>query len=221
MLDERFWSKVQKSDGGCWEWTAHRNRKGYGRFSVNAAIGPRFAHRLAFADAFGRIPAGKFILHGCDNPACVNPAHLRIGTAKENVADMDERQRRVTPAVNGEANPFSKLTDEKVTAIRAAYIDGMPRTELSASFDVNPLTLQDIIYGRSWTHLFGVNGSPTLADLRAARRARPGAKITEETVKEIRRRLATGEQGKDIAEAYGIHKATVSDIKCGKIWRHV
>lgn len=221
MLNDRFWTKVDKTGpNGCWVWLANKNNKGYGMFSISAVVGKKLAHRLSYEGAKGRIPKGRFVLHSCDNPACVNPDHLRIGNAKENVADMIERGRKVTTPMPGMLNSQSRLTDEQVIAIRLAYLAGERRETIAPRYDISVLSVSDIIGGKSWRHLFGVNGAPSLADLKAvaASNTKSAAKITLETAREIRQRLANGEMGKDLAVAYGIHKATISDIKLQKIW---
>lgn len=87
---ERFWSKVTKSDG-CWEWTAHRDKKGYGSFGFSGKV--QKAHRVAYILTFGELPDGAHILHSCDNPSCVNPGHLRTGTHTDNMQDKVMRGR--------------------------------------------------------------------------------------------------------------------------------
>jgi hypothetical protein len=224
MLDNRFWSKVlHNPESGCLEWTANRNNKGYGMFSVSSFVGKRLAHRLSYEDAFGRIPPGRFVLHSCDNPKCVNPTHLRLGDAKENVADMDQRGRRKSPHLRGEANPIAKQTDETVSAIRRLYVAGVPLDDICAKFNITRETMHDYTGGRSWKHLLGQDGSPSLEQLKEenSRRRRNNAVLTDDIVAEIKRRLASGEQGKALAAEYGVHKATISDIKQRKTWQHV
>lgn len=80
-LEERFWSKVEKSEG-CWNWTAHKNGQGYGRFMLDKKV--RFAHRVAYELAVEPIPEGMSIDHMCHNESCVKPAHLRLVTQKQN-----------------------------------------------------------------------------------------------------------------------------------------
>lgn len=88
-LEERFWAKVQKGEG-CWEWQAAKTN-GYGRINVEGRAIP--AHRLAYELTNGPIPQGLFVLHSCDNPGCVNPEHLRAGTALDNMLDRSARGR--------------------------------------------------------------------------------------------------------------------------------
>lgn len=93
-VDERFWAKVdRRGDDECWEWQAHTDRGGYGQFSPERSRQVA-AHRWSLASHTGKsIPQGMFVLHSCDNPACVNPAHLRLGDHADNMRDRKERGR--------------------------------------------------------------------------------------------------------------------------------
>ena len=104
--EERFWAKVDvRSDSECWEWQACSMLRGYGALTINYKTS--YAHRVSWEIANGPIPDGTFILHSCDNRLCVNPAHLRPGTAKENTQDMFTRgrnwQSQVTHCPKGHA----------------------------------------------------------------------------------------------------------------------
>lgn len=89
-IGERFWKKVHKTET-CWNWTAYTDRSGYGSFRFNNKI--HKAHRISFLLANGYIDNNLDVLHGCDNPSCVNPEHLRLGTDKDNVQDTLNRKR--------------------------------------------------------------------------------------------------------------------------------
>jgi hypothetical protein len=152
-IAERFWEKVAKSDG-CWLWTAFRTEKGYGKLAGSRS--PVRAHRVSYELAFGHIPEGLCVLHRCDNPPCVRPDHLFLGTEADNSADMKAKRRGRGPAMQGTAHPRAKLTDEQVVAIRAAY---QPRivsaAVLAAKFGVSRATIDGIVSGRYWKHLLG------------------------------------------------------------------
>lgn len=93
---ERFWAKVNVAGPhDCWEWTAGTDRAGYGRISLGGRGDRRLvgAHRASWQIVNGPIPDGLFVLHSCDNPPCVNPQHLRVGTNADNMADMVVRGR--------------------------------------------------------------------------------------------------------------------------------
>jgi hypothetical protein len=91
----RFFAKVQKKeDGGCNLWTGYRNADGYGKVTVNRV--QHSAHRLIFEAEIGPIPNGMVVRHKCDNPSCVNPEHLEIGTHADNASDRAKRGRSAT-----------------------------------------------------------------------------------------------------------------------------
>lgn len=106
----RFWSKVKRAVAGCWFWQAGIQSAGYGCITLNGK--QLCAHRVAYMLATGKdIPAGLWVLHSCDNPACCNPAHLRLGTHADNMRDMARRGRGRGGAPCGERNGNARHAD--------------------------------------------------------------------------------------------------------------
>ena len=91
-IESRFWSMVEKGDS-CWNWTGSLSKKGYGQISKTRNDGPELAHRLSYRLFVGPIPNGIMVLHKCDNPKCVNPSHLFLGTSGDNTQDMVQKER--------------------------------------------------------------------------------------------------------------------------------
>lgn len=114
----RFWSKVDRSGDGCWEWQACRTSNGYGHSHTHT--GMRYSHRISYTLTCGPIPDGMHVLHRCDNPPCCNPAHLWLGTHDDNQADKVTKGRQAA----GESVGTSKLTDHQVAEIRRRYVRG-------------------------------------------------------------------------------------------------
>lgn len=147
-VEERFWAKVDKdTPSGCWMWTAHRNQWGYGVFSGE---GRRLilAHRFSFRATQGPTPEGKIVCHTCDNPACVNPAHLYLGTHWDNAQDCVRRGRR--PRQDGERNYNAKVTQRQVKEIRKRYANGEGILGLAAEYPVGKSQIYSIVKGQAW-----------------------------------------------------------------------
>lgn len=156
---KRFWSKVSISGGpqSCWEWKAAKDKDGYGVTSFNKKwIG---AHRLAWILAKGEIPDGLCVCHHCDNPSCVNPSHLFLGTVKDNTQDMIRKGRscvwtRPECVVRGSVHSSAKLTEDDVREMRRKYaMNESNQTELSREYGVSSGRVSEIITLKSWTHV--------------------------------------------------------------------
>jgi hypothetical protein len=108
------------------------------------------SHRMAYALTHGEIPEGMHVRHDCDNPKCCNPAHLKLGTPAENMADKKARQRASRLGKPGTANPAAKLNWTKVRAIRARGALKIPGTVIAREFGVDQTTVSNILLGKSW-----------------------------------------------------------------------
>lgn len=150
-IKDRFWEKVEIIPfHSCWEWTASfkdkRNR--YGSICLNGKPYP--AHRLSYEMHNGKIPNGFHVLHSCDNPPCVNPKHLRIGTNADNSRDRVIRGRSLV----GIKNHKRVLTEHQIVEIRKKHaINGLGSRRLSNEYKVSRTNIRAIIKGDTWKHL--------------------------------------------------------------------
>ena len=149
--EDRFWEKVEvRGPEDCWEWTAYKNRKGYGYFSI-AGAGVTGAHRVSWEFANGSIPPGLYVLHSCDRPSCVNPAHLRTGTQTDNMRDMIGRGRSWQP--KGVTNSKAKLSESDVLDIRRRCAGGEKRVPVAKLYGVTRSTVSRIVSLKTWAHI--------------------------------------------------------------------
>lgn len=154
-LAERVWAKVDQS-GHCWTWTG-KKRTGYGRIYRHGRWEP--ATHAVWEVVHGTpVPPGMIICHHCDNPPCVRPDHLFLGTHADNVADRDRKHRRATPPrmldQNGSKNLTAKLTDDQVREIRTKYATGNFRQiDLGREYGVSKSLIGLIYHRKCWTHI--------------------------------------------------------------------
>jgi len=142
---ERFWEKVDKTDT-CWLWFGSKT-KGYGKMNINHHC--VYAHRFIWEETYGPIPEGLMVLHHCDNPPCVKPSHLFLGTASDNEYDSVNKGRHFDNA--GEKHPLAKLTAIQVREIRLVYIPRiLPFRKLASQYNVSQSTIQQVLNRRTW-----------------------------------------------------------------------
>jgi len=149
-LEERFWRKVQKTEHDlCWIWSGSKNKKGYGRLGSGGKKQKYYlAHRVSYTINKGEIPEGLYVLHSCDNPSCVNPNHLRVGTGSENIKEAYDKGRKQNPILFGEDNPKSKLTIDQVKFIKSNPQLG--HKTIADMFGLSPNCIRGVRIGRTW-----------------------------------------------------------------------
>jgi len=197
-LDKRFWAKVDKrKEDECWEWQGRRlNHEDapdydYGVIYEGGIDGGRaiLTHRVSWQLHNGPIPKGLYVCHSCDNPSCVNPAHLFLGTQFDNMRDMSKKER----------GWHRKLTGEQVKEIHQRWrSEKISKSQLACEYGITNSTLLSLLSGQSWHHLFPGDYERTLSP-----RER---RLPDETVREIRRRYDAGEGVKQLMESMGMAK---------------
>jgi len=144
----RFEDKyIPEPNSGCWLWTASTDPKGYGKIAIDRH--PYIATRVSLAIAGRRPKAGENACHRCDNPTCVNPDHLFLGSQKENIHDMIAKGRHAV----GERMPRSTLTSGQVLAIKFLHSLGRSGKKMAAQYGVATMTVSRIINGHAWKHI--------------------------------------------------------------------
>lgn len=148
---ERFWSKVNKTDdpSQCWLWQSAFDQDGYGLFKVNSRMvrAPRYMYQLVK----GAIPLGYHVMHSCDNPPCVNPNHLSVGTGKDNHHDSSLKGRRHNQ--QGALNNCAKLTSDAIVKIRQLHGQGLSNKEIAKRFHVSRSNIGFICARQTWRHI--------------------------------------------------------------------
>jgi hypothetical protein len=181
-LASRFWSKVAvASDDECWTWLAGCNKQGYGTISRGGRDSENLlAHRASWEILRGPVPDNLCVLHTCDNPACVNPKHLFLGTRKDNLEDMTRKGRRAyglrhgaytrperrtygdrngsrlhpDRVARGSKQPGAKLSESIVAELRRRYKEGgVTYRELAAEFGVYVTVVQKAVTRATWAHV--------------------------------------------------------------------
>lgn len=192
-LIDRFWVKVKKGKPDeCWAWLFGVDNNGYGQFSVNGR--PVKAHRVAWMIVNGEIKNGLHCLHKCDNPICVNPSHLFLGTHAENMKDMTEKGRNFIP--HGELCPLHKLTNEQVLEIRRLCKSGLTNKAIAKRFKIDKTHVYQIKAFRIWKHIGG-------------ERAKIQKPCNNEQKTLIRTLSKTGITQREIASIVGVTQAMV------------
>jgi hypothetical protein len=146
---QRFWSKatITANPEKCWNWTAYKVKRGYGRIRLGDKS--HLAHRVAYYLTYGEYPEDLLVCHSCDNPACINPNHLFLGTTLDNVTDKMQKGRH-DPS-RGEKNGLAKLTWDKVRMIRSQYATGQfTQKQLAQHYGIGKSVLSRVVRNEMW-----------------------------------------------------------------------
>jgi len=142
---ERFFKKFTVSDCGCWVWSGASTKFGYGVMG-----GPNrtvlYAHRVSHEIHKGEIPTGFVVMHKCDNPKCVNPDHLCVGTHAENIKDCIAKGR----SSRGEKNGMARITRLQVDEMRKRVLCGERQCDVAKEYGISKSHISSICNGRRW-----------------------------------------------------------------------
>ena len=192
LEDFNFEKRIVVDENGCWNWTKGLTQRGYGKLSF--AGKDVTAHRISWLKYKGPIPDGMLVCHHCDNCKCVNPDHLFIGNSMENNHDMMRKGRHT----HGDAH-WTRL-----------YPERLPKG------DEHPLRKNPSLAARGERH--GRYGNPH-GTVRGE--AQGSSKLTDVAVMEIRTKFINGKLQYQLAEEYGVYKASISKVITGASWQHV
>ena len=155
-LETLFYEKVRKTDS-CWEWIGSLIGNGYGRFWVKGDKGGKwlYAHRLSWMIHYDEEPTmNLWVLHKCDNPPCVRPDHLWLGTPSDNSQDREDKGRSNKIGVRGENSHFSKLIEKQVLEIRELYKPRIiTRRMLAEFYNTSVPNIEHITSRKTWKHI--------------------------------------------------------------------
>lgn len=198
ILSHVGWNVVQRdtpfADGPCWEWRGNRECGGYGRFSMNGKKVK--THRAAYETWVGPIPEGMVVRHMCDNPPCINPEHLKLGTPKDNARDREEHGR--------DKNGNQRFSDEDILEIARLGLEGVSTKEIADRFSCSLSHVQRVISGSVRKDL--------------PRRTKSRTRLGWDNVRYIRSPEGMSEQNVVLAHRFGVDPSVISAVKHNRKW---
>lgn len=208
----RLLARISVSPEGCFNWKLSCDRKGYGQSGLEGKT--RYAHVMSYETFRGPVPVDMYVLHRCDNPRCINPAHLFLGTQLDNMRDCISKGRHAW----GEKVPNARLKNADILQIVERYAAGEPSTDLAKAYDVKYRVIWQILVGETYR---GVKRQTF-----TLKYGRPGedhncAKLTDDNVRSIRQAVAAGASRASQARKYGVSGTHISKIVLGKAWQHL
>ena len=195
---DRFFSKIEKTNS-CWNWSAQIYPSGYGAFYMNSKN--TLSHRASWVIHFGEIPKGMLVCHACDNPKCVNPDHLWLGTHKENTNDMIVKGRKkIMPA---------KIDHDFHKCVFDLYLKGFNQRDIAKKFSVHQKTIWRILH--------------TFIDVRKniLGENNPLNKLKKTEVLEIRNEYARTRKIIGLSEKFNVSRGCIENIIYRRSWKHI
>jgi len=199
---ENFFNKVCKTEG-CWYWIAFVNQDGYGSFWMDKKAIK--AHRASYLLFKGSIPEKMCVCHFCDEPSCVNPEHLWLGTHKENMADMVKKKR----IPFGEQRPNNKIPIYLRKEIAEQYKNGMTQLKLAEKYNCSASAIWNAVH-----HILPVGWNPK-------GEKHPRSKLKVDDIIDILNLDSAGVSCKEISEGYPVTQQAIRLIVKGKNWSHI
>lgn len=234
--EEKFWKKVDKTpgfgpNGDCWKWTGNTSGKGYGWISWAAlretmGLGPGknvLAHRVTYTLLVGPIPKGLDLLHSCDTPLCVNPAHLTPGTRKDNMQDAVSKGRVRT----GENTAGSVLTAEQAEQIKIRHAAGYSYLAIQQITGLDYYLIRSVTVPTNWKSVAVQDDDPRVLALKPEAKeymeniVKGSRPLSPNQIREIKIRLRDGESQASIARHFNCADNIISRIHRGKTWASV
>ncbi len=212
-LQERFWDRVKKTEG-CWEWQKYRDSNGYGEFQFceNKKKGNISAHRYSYFLANPGADETLIVCHKCDNPCCVRPDHLFLGTHQDNVDDKVRKGRQAIAETNGR----SKLTWDIVKEIRTTFKNNT--SHFAEKYSINSSSIRNVLQGKTWKDK---NFVPIKTEALFIKGHTLSQIISTEKVLEIKKLISEGIGPTKISEITGVKNQRIRDIKRGVAYYNI
>jgi len=201
----------------CWEWLAHRNPRGYGMFMYENSA--QLAHRISYMMEYGEIPYGLLVCHKCDNPACVNPNHLFLGTPNDNMKDMVKKNRQN----QGEEVYTSKLNENIIREILYGINNGVYKSisQIKKKYNVGKTTIVDLLHSKNWKPIIHEVEKELNLNVIDLYNKITKKRMNEQTVIKIRELISQGYSNTYIGKLLGYARNTIANIRSCKSWAEV
>jgi len=218
---DRFNSKIEKLESGCWIFIGAKDEHGYGAFHSNTY---RRAHRFSWFMHHGLIPDGLFVLHKCDNPPCIRVDHLYLGDYSQNTKDMMDRNRQSTPKITyiGEQSKAARITNEQALHIKKLLEEGICSSKIARIVDVSNHIVYRIKTKKCWKHLNIKTPDDDRKNKFISGENHWRSKLKEKDVIKIRELLTTNSMSqKQLSLMFSVSIKMIDNIYKNKNWKHV